>query len=199
MFKKILKKQILDLTFIFSAALIFVISIIFNNISYGSNNNPLIKIFSTNDINEGSYDEFNLLSNIDDFVKVPKGGIHWKVFGETLMKEYTFFDKEGNEWIGVRPEFKDKIKKLDKKTILIQGYMFPLEQDEKQRLFLLGPFPISCPYHPHISANLIIEVHAKNPIVFSYDAINIKGKLELVPKDDDYNVFFRLRDAQLVK
>ena len=39
----------------------------------------------------------------------------------------------------------------------------------------------------------------KSPIVFSYDAVNIKGKLELVPKDDDYNVFFRLRDAQLVK
>ena len=39
--------------------------------------------------------------------------------------------------------------------------MFPLEQDEKQKLFLLGPFPVSCPYHPHISANLIIEVHAE--------------------------------------
>ena len=93
MFKKNFKKQILNFTFIFSAALIFVISITFNNISHGNNNNPLIKIFSTNDINEDSYDEFNLLSNIDDFVKVPKGGIHWKVFGETLMKEYTFFDK----------------------------------------------------------------------------------------------------------
>ena len=38
----------------------------------------------------------------------------------------------------------------------------------------------------------------KVPLFFSYDAVNIKGKLELVPKDDDYNVFFRLRDAQLV-
>mgnify|MGYP003313553416 CR=1 FL=1 len=57
--------------------------------------------------------------------------------------------------------------KLDKQKILIQGYMFPLEQDEKQKLFLLGPFPISCPYHPHISANLIIEVHAESPIIFS--------------------------------
>jgi hypothetical protein len=164
-----------------------------------ANNNLLTNIFSTNETIEDPYDEYNLLSNIDDFVKVPKGGIHWKVFGETVMKEYTFFDKEGNEWIGVRPEFKDQIKMLDNQKILIQGYMFPLEQDEKQKLFLLGPFPVSCPYHPHISANLIIEVHAKSPIVFSYDAVNIKGKLELVPKDDDYNVFFRLKDAQLVK
>jgi hypothetical protein len=80
-----------------------------------ANNNPLVKVFSTNEINEDSFDEYNLLSNIDDFVKVPKGGTHWKVFGETTMKEYTFFDKDGNEWIGVRPEFKDQIKKLDKK------------------------------------------------------------------------------------
>ena len=28
------------------------------------------------------------------------------------MKEYTFFDKEGNEWTGVRPEFMDQIKNL---------------------------------------------------------------------------------------
>ena len=30
------------------------------------------------------------------------------------MNEYTF-DKEGNEWIGVRPEFTDKLKKLNSK------------------------------------------------------------------------------------
>ena len=51
----------------------------------------------------------------------------------------------------------------------------------------------------HTSSNLLIEVHSKSPIIFSYDAVNIKGKLELVPKDDDYNMFFRLRNAELVK
>ena len=198
MFNKIKKKHISNFSVLFFVVFNLVTLGIFNS-SVCAKSNLLINIFSTNEINEDSYDEFNLLSNVDDFVNVPEGGIHWKVFGETTMKEYTFFDKEGNEWIGVRPEFKDQIKKLDKQKILIQGYMFPLEQDEKQKLFLLGPFPVSCPYHPHISANLIIEVHAQSPIVFSYDAVNIKGKLELVPKDDDYNVFFRLRDAQLVK
>ena len=198
MFNKIKKKHISIFSVLFFVILNFV-TLSFFNFSVYANNNLFINIFSTNEINEDPYDEYNLLSNVDDFVKVPEGGVHWKVFGETIMKEYTFFDKEGNEWIGVRPEFKDQIKKLDKQKILIQGYMFPLEQDEKQKLFLLGPFPVSCPYHPHIAANLIIEVHAKSPIVFSYDAVNIKGKLELVPKDDDYNVFFRLRDAQLVK
>ena len=197
MFDKIKKKYFATYPFFFFIIFSFT-PLNFFNFGVYANNKLLVNVFSTNETIEEPYDEYNLLSNIDDFVKVPKGGVHWKVFGETIMKEYTFFDKEGNEWIGVRPEFKEQIKKLDKQKILIQGYMFPLEQDEKQRLFLLGPFPISCPYHPHISANLIIEVHAVSPIIFSYDAVNIKGKLELVPKDDDYNVFFRLRDAQLV-
>lgn len=140
----------------------------------------------------------DLMSNIDDFINLPKGGTSWQIFGETGMKEYPYMDSEGEEWIGIRPEFSDKIKQLDSKEILVQGYMFPLEQSEKQSLFLLGPFPISCPYHPHISSNLLIEVHSKNPIMFSYDTVDIKGKLELVPKDDEYNVFFRLREAVLV-
>ncbi len=139
------------------------------------------------------------MSFVDDFVDLPAGGTSWHVFGETGMDEYPIVDKEGNEWIGVRPEFTEKIKKLDEKEILVQGYMFPLDQDEKQSLFLLGPFPLSCPYHPHTSSNLLIEVHSKTPILFSYDAVNIKGKLELVPKDDDYNMFFRLKNAELVE
>ena len=140
----------------------------------------------------------DLLSYVEDFINLPQGGTPWKVFGETGMDEYPIIDNEGNEWTGVRPKFTDEIKKLESKEILVQGFMFPLEQDEKQSLFLLGPFPLTCPYHPHTLSNLLIEVHAETPIIFSYDAVNIKGKLELVPKDDEYNVFFRLRDAKLI-
>lgn len=145
------------------------------------------------------YQQDELLSAVDDFINLPKGGTPWKIFGETGMNEYSFTDKKGEDWYGFRPIFKDKIKNLESKEILIQGYMFPLEQSEKQSLFLLGPFPVSCPYHPHTSANLLIEVTSKKPILFTYDAVNIKGDLELVPRDDEYNVFFRLRNAQLIK
>ena len=115
------------------------------------------------------------------------------------MDEYTIIDDLGEEWMGVRPNFKNKILELDSTEILIQGYMFPLEQSEKQSLFLLGPFPISCPYHPHTSANLLIEVSTEKPVLFTYEAINIKGVLELIPRDDQYNIFFKLKNAKLVK
>ena len=144
-------------------------------------------------------DQEEMFSSIDDFINLPTGGISWGTFGETGMDEYSFVDEEGNEWFGYRPLFKENIKKLESKEILVQGYMFPLDQSEKQSFFLLGPFPMSCPYHPHTSSNLTIEVSVKKPIEFSYEPVNIKGKLELVPKDDLYNIFFRLKNAELVK
>ena len=55
------------------------------------------------------------MSFVDDFVDLPTGGTSWHVFGETGMDEYPIVDKEGNEWIGVRPEFTEKIKNLMKR------------------------------------------------------------------------------------
>lgn len=156
------------------------------------------ELVETNSEEDFDISQEELISNIDDFVSLPKGGTHWKIFGETIMDEYKFIDKQGFEWVGVRPIFSDEIKSLESTKILIQGYMFPLDQDDKQKTFLLVPFPATCPYHPHVSSNLIIEVHAKSSIKYSYEPVNIRGILELVPKDDIFNVFFRLNKAVLV-
>lgn len=146
-------------------------------------------------LSEQTYTVDDLLDNVNNFVKTPKGGIEWKIFGETKQTPYKFKSKDGFDGEGFKPEFSPALKKLDGKEIIIQGYMFPLGQDEKQSEFLLGPFPVSCPFHYHVTANMIIEVHAQKPITFSYDPVNIKGTLELVPQDDEYNVFYRLKDA----
>ena len=158
-----------------------------------------IKAIEVVEIEDPEFSQEEILLNVDEFIKIPRGGVSWKVFGETEMDEYTIIDDLGEEWMGVRPNFKNKILELDSTEILIQGYMFPLEQSEKQSLFLLGPFPISCPYHPHTSANLLIEVSTEKPVIFTYEAINIKGVLELIPRDDQYNIFFKLKNAKLVK
>lgn len=145
---------------------------------------------------EQTYTNEDLVSNIQNFIITPEGGTEWKLFGETEQTPYSYKDEDGMEWSGFRPIFSEDLQKLDGQEILIQGYMFPLGQTEEQAMFLLGPFPVSCPYHYHVTPNLIIEVHAKRPIDFSYDAVNLKGKLELVPKDDEYNVFYRLKEAE---
>lgn len=162
----------------------------------------LVKASNSLDKNEiESYEselEPNLMIYIEDFINLPEGGTSWKVFGDTGMDEYPIKDKDGNVWMGVRPNFTEEIKILNTKEILVQGYMFPLDQEEKQSTFLLVPFPLSCPYHPHVMSNLIIEVHATNPIDFSYDPINIRGVLELVPNDDEFNIFYRIKKAESV-
>ncbi len=185
---KILKRNSKIIKKLFIILVLFSISIAIN--SYSQDIETIEDSKST--------DQDDLLLYVEDFINLPQGGTSWKIFGETGMEEYPVTDKEGFEWTGVRPKFRDAIKKLNSKEILVQGYMFPLEESEKQSLFLLGPFPLSCPYHPHVSSNLLIEVHANKPVLFSYDPVNIKGKLELVAKDDDYNIFFRLNDAKLV-
>lgn len=144
---------------------------------------------------EQTYTIDDLLGNIDNFVRTPENGVSWKVFGKTKQVPYAYTDADGMQWEGVRPDFTDDLKRLDGQDVLVQGYMFPLEPDEKQSSFLLGPFPVSCPFHYHVTPNLIIEVHMKSPVAFEYDPVNIKGKLELVAKDDEYNVFYRLKEA----
>jgi hypothetical protein len=47
---------------------------------------------------------------------------------------------------------------------------------------------------------LVIEVHAdKSPVKFSYDAVTLKGRLQLVEKDPENSTFYKLLDVQQVK
>jgi hypothetical protein len=143
--------------------------------------------------------------NIDDFIKdyvdIPKGGIDWKVLGKTKVITIDTKDKDGMDLVYQKPEFPDTVRKLDHTKIRIKGYMFPLDSDEKQSQFLIGPFPLNCPFQYHVSPALVIEAHteADFPIKFSYDPMTIEGTLELVPEDKDFSTFYRLKNARLVK
>lgn len=139
-----------------------------------------------------------VVDSIEQYVTVPEGGVDWKLLAETKSIPYIFENEEGEELHGVKPEFAPDLQKLDGQEIIMQGYMFPLMAAEGQSMFLFGPFPVSCPYHYHVGPALVIEAYGREKIEFGYDAITLKGKLELVPREDSYNVFYRLRDAQVV-
>ena len=57
------------------------------------------------------FEQDDLISFVDDFINLPPGGTPWQIFGETQMDEYPIVDKDGNEWIGVRPKFTEKNKR----------------------------------------------------------------------------------------
>ena len=51
----------------------------------------------------------------------------------------------------------------------------------------------------HVGPALVIEAYSTEKIEFEFKPITLKGTLELITRDDDYNVFYRLRDARLIK
>lgn len=130
---------------------------------------------------------------IKDYVDIPEGAIDWKIFGATGMQNIESTDGDGLELQYYKPQFPDDLKKLDGKTIKIKGFMFPLDESEKQGRFLFGPFPLNCPFQYHVQPNLVIEVDARaNPVPFSYDPVTLSGTLELVPSDPENSTFYRL-------
>lgn len=137
----------------------------------------------------------DVLSYLPDFVKTPEGGISWDLFTTTRETPESGKDEQGMDYEIMVPGFSKEMKAMDGQTIVMQGYMFPLEAEETQGLFLFGPFPLSCPYHYHVGPAMVIEVHAKEPIAFSYEPVNIRGRLELIPKDIETETFYRLHDA----
>lgn len=140
-----------------------------------------------------------IIESISDFVIVPEGGLDWKILAETKTIPYEYKDLEGENIYGVKPEFSDVLKAYDNQTVIMQGYMFPLNADKDQGTFLFGPFPISCPYHYHVGPTLVIKAQGLNNIKFQYEPITIKGILELVTQDNEYNIFYRIKDVQLLK
>lgn len=141
-----------------------------------------------------------VLDYIKDYVDLPKGATDWKVFGATKEIEAHSKSDQGYDNQYTKPDFQPAIKALNGKEITVKGYMFPLDQTDDQKLFLFGPFPMTCPFQYHVGPALVLEVHAdKNPVKFSYEPVTLKGTLELVPDDPEYNVFYKLTNARQVK
>lgn len=137
---------------------------------------------------------------IKNYVDVPVGATDWKVFGAAKVVDVEGKTPDGYDFQYDKPQFTPALRALDGKQVTVKGFIFPLDETEKQKLFLFGPFPISCPFHYHVTPAMVIEVHAdKAPVKFSYDPVVMTGRLQLVEKDMENSTFFRLLDARQVK
>lgn len=138
---------------------------------------------------------------VKDYVDTPADALNWKQLGQTKEIRVDGKTKDGYDFEYYKPGFTPDTKALDGKTVKIKGFMFPLDPSEKQSLFLIGPFPVSCPFHYHVGPAMVIEVHTgkETPVKFSYDPVLIEGRFELVEKDMENSTFYRLQDAHLVK
>lgn len=134
---------------------------------------------------------------IGDYIDLPDGAVDWKLFSRTKEINIELKDADGFDLQYFKPEFPQELKELDGKQVTIKGYMFPMDEADEQKRFLFGPFPINCPFQYHVGPSLVIEVLAdKKPVLFSYDPVVLTGRLELVPKDDNNSIFYRLHDVK---
>jgi hypothetical protein len=105
--------------------------------------------------------------------------IAWKVFATTTEITECIKEADGFDICHITPKYSEEIKKLDKKEVTLMGFMFPLNESDQQTNFLIGPYPINCPFEYHSPPSQIVEVISKTPVKFSFDPITIKGTLEI--------------------
>lgn len=103
------------------------------------------------------------------------------MFGTTKNITTCKEDEElGYEICEIKPEYSEEIKAYDGQEITIMGFMWPLTDSmEGQTNFLLGAYPLSCPFEYHSPPSQMVEVFSKTPIKFSLDPVSIKGRFEI--------------------
>jgi hypothetical protein len=92
------------------------------------------------------------------------------------------------------PQFSSGVAALNKKEVKMQGFMLPLQMGDKQTHFVLAAMPQTCAFCLPGGPESLVEVKSKQPVKYTFEAIILSGKLEVL-KDDPTGIFYRLTDA----
>lgn len=96
------------------------------------------------------------------------------------------------------PEFDPTVTAMDGKDLEVSGFIMPLEQGEKQKHFLISPYPQTCPFCSPFGPEGLIEVVCREAIPLTFKAITLKGRFGLLRNYDETGLFYRLNDASPV-
>lgn len=95
-----------------------------------------------------------------------------------------------------RPDFGEELESLDGKVVALKGFIVPLELGAKQQRFILSKYPLEhCRFCQPGGAQSMVDVQAKQPLEFGYEAVVLAGKLRLVREKDPMGLLFRLTEA----
>jgi hypothetical protein len=105
----------------------------------------------------------------------------WPVLAKVTYK------KEYDALLGIkvdRPIFSADVKALAGKEIRLKGYIIPTDGYKSHTEFVFSAFPYSsCFFCGKAGPETVIEVQADEPIQYTSEPIEIKGKLRLNEKD----------------
>jgi hypothetical protein len=114
-----------------------------------------------------------------------KDVVSWKLLSQVELV------KQKDRYV---PQFSSNITALNKKEVKMQGFMLPLQMGDKQTHFVLAAMPQTCAFCMPGGPESLVEVKSKTPVKYTFDAIVMSGKLEVL-KDDPTGIFYRLTDA----
>ncbi len=128
------------------------------------------------------------------FYQVPEGTVSWDVLGTMDVKVEVLAPLRSQ----MTKSFTKEVKALDRETVQIMGFLYPLEGGKAHERFLLTAWPPSCPFCLPAGPTLMVEVHAAEPVEFGEGAILMAGTFNLL-ENDSSGLFYRLEDARLVE
>ncbi len=118
----------------------------------------------------------------------------WKTLSKITYK------KEYDETLGFKvdlPVFSEAVKKLEGKTVLVKGYIIPVEGYKSHKEFVFSAFPYNmCFFCGGAGPETVMEVYANESIEYSADPVILKGTLELNGSDIN-RLIYALNNAEL--
>lgn len=130
---------------------------------------------------------------VDPAVAGIDGVVSWHVFSEL---DYTYESPFPGATSYTR-DFSDVLKSLDGEEIKLAGFIYPLEQAEKQSHFLFSGFPPGCPFCLPAGPDQLVEVFMDEPVPYSDGAVIVTGRFELLYNDPS-GLMYRLHEARPV-
>jgi len=99
---------------------------------------------------------------------------------------------------GPRPRYTPAQLALNDKTQRVQGFMMPLEPGEKQKHFLLTSVPLTCAFCMPGGPESMVEVYSKDTVKYTLEPLAVEGRFSVMA-DDPYGLYYRVKDAVVVK
>lgn len=94
--------------------------------------------------------------------------------------------------------FPDAVRKLDRATVKVQGFMLPIEPGTDHDRFLLVSVPPTCAFCMPGGAESMVEVRTRKPVKYTLNALVVQGRFQVL-KDDPQGLYYRMIGAQKVE
>ncbi len=97
-----------------------------------------------------------------------------------------------------RARFNDEQQALDGQTVVLEGFMFPLEYTKKHKNFLVSASPMTdCFFCGPGEAESMVYVKTNEAIDYTYSKISVEGTFKLV-SDASMGIIYELEDAAVI-